>query len=549
MEQNEVTSFDLLKQKIRQVFPRLANHEFSISWKDFEDDNIIISSNEELLTALTESTGQVRRLYLTPSNPITVSIQPSFELRPMADLVAEVAVPIDYSNVAANDSSDDEDKSSPPPGCKRSWHSALRAPKPKFHPNVFCDGCEKHIVGHRYKCLECADFDLCFDCESKMLHEEHIMLRIPLTHSHFTKLHYFSKAMNNMSDTLHKIDNRCKKTERRMHKLYEGNMKRCDFLSMAAENIADDMIHNSKRCKRDLRDRKDKKEKKGNTSLLGGSAPAASSSATSSTPGGQQQSNEATSQGGCPFPVGILSSFLKSPTINNLLNPQNLSTLQQLFEHMSPVPEELLQEVAQNLADVRLNDPTAPNSTPAPTPSASSPSTPPMNPFSFNAKKANPASEPDGAMPSTSAMAQATASSQGEVLIDLVSQDGASGVSASHSEVVAESVPSQSGRSSRSSSEEADTEGWMVVDSQVKEGNVDHAQVYPKLPTVEPTPAPVVSQPVVPQRQVHFSPNPEVQKCLSALSEMGYDVSERAMIELAEEFKGNLSRVLNVLLS
>lgn len=45
------------------------------------------------------------------------------------------------------------------------------------HANVICDGCECEIFGFRYKCLECADFDLCMDCEDKM-HSQHMMVRL-----------------------------------------------------------------------------------------------------------------------------------------------------------------------------------------------------------------------------------------------------------------------------------------------------------------------------------------------------------------------------------
>lgn len=46
-----------------------------------------------------------------------------------------------------------------------------------LHPNVICDGCDKEIFGYRYKCLECADYDLCMECEPK-LHNHHLMIRI-----------------------------------------------------------------------------------------------------------------------------------------------------------------------------------------------------------------------------------------------------------------------------------------------------------------------------------------------------------------------------------
>ncbi|CAO4381923.1 unnamed protein product [Caenorhabditis nigoni] len=51
----------------------------------------------------------------------------------------------------------------------------------RLHPDsheVKCDECLRMIVEHRYKCTECADYDLCQTCESKSLHSEHAMLRI-----------------------------------------------------------------------------------------------------------------------------------------------------------------------------------------------------------------------------------------------------------------------------------------------------------------------------------------------------------------------------------
>lgn len=55
---------------------------------------------------------------------------------------------------------------------------AATGPKVR-HTNVICDQCDRDIYGFRYKCMECYDYDLCMDCESKMGHKEHLMLRIP----------------------------------------------------------------------------------------------------------------------------------------------------------------------------------------------------------------------------------------------------------------------------------------------------------------------------------------------------------------------------------
>ena len=40
------------------------------------------------------------------------------------------------------------------------------------HKEIYCNMCNcTPLVGSRYKCFECDDFDLCQDCESKKIHE------------------------------------------------------------------------------------------------------------------------------------------------------------------------------------------------------------------------------------------------------------------------------------------------------------------------------------------------------------------------------------------
>lgn len=46
------------------------------------------------------------------------------------------------------------------------------------HVGVACDGCNVNpVVGMRYKCLHCPNFDLCENCEKKGIHGSHSMIR------------------------------------------------------------------------------------------------------------------------------------------------------------------------------------------------------------------------------------------------------------------------------------------------------------------------------------------------------------------------------------
>ena len=79
--------------------------------------------------------------------------------------------PTSSSSSSSSSSSDDEPATKPKPAKKAQC----------MHPGVVCDGCNGAIVGVRYKCAICADYDLCAACrEDKRLHvdTEHKMHRI-----------------------------------------------------------------------------------------------------------------------------------------------------------------------------------------------------------------------------------------------------------------------------------------------------------------------------------------------------------------------------------
>merc|ERR1712107_693489 len=126
------TSLVYIKEKLVSIFPVLADKIFSVSWTDEDGDSITIDTDEELILALTELPGPVYKL--------TATVR-------AAKKVEEPQEP----GVGAN----------------------------MTHHGVTCDGCDKApIVGFRYKCVVCDDYDLCAACEKAGKHPGNNMMRI-----------------------------------------------------------------------------------------------------------------------------------------------------------------------------------------------------------------------------------------------------------------------------------------------------------------------------------------------------------------------------------
>lgn len=128
------------------------HHFFFIS--DSEGDDIMVSSNDEMKIAVSE------HIKAFANRPKATSFDTAVKL---------------YVTVL-EDHQHEQPASSPANDVK--------------HVGVVCDGCDKGIVGFRYKCLQCADYDLCSTCESKGMHSEHCMMRTPVplpSRPHYTR--------------------------------------------------------------------------------------------------------------------------------------------------------------------------------------------------------------------------------------------------------------------------------------------------------------------------------------------------------------------------
>ncbi|XP_034831623.1 sequestosome-1-like isoform X2 [Maniola hyperantus] len=143
VDKNFNGSYHYLNSKLQEIFPILQKRHYTVSWKDEEGDDVVIASDEELIIAINSMDMEdPKKLYVT-----LMDKQPQTE-----EVVFNLVDPVPDSQAASGSA----------------------------HMGVVCDGCDGPVVGFRYKCTSCDDFDLCFNCEGQGLHSEHCMLRIPV---------------------------------------------------------------------------------------------------------------------------------------------------------------------------------------------------------------------------------------------------------------------------------------------------------------------------------------------------------------------------------
>lgn len=144
--------FDNLKNEIVGRFPNLLQYEsIRFTWIDDEGDEITIQNQVDYYDFMNgcNKSLEKRRIYVKGINKLPNQQQPS----------QTQEAPMEQDTSSKQEDVPNEDL--------------------PVHTNIVCDVCDDVIRGHRYKCMQCFNYDLCMRCESRFRHKDHMMVRIP----------------------------------------------------------------------------------------------------------------------------------------------------------------------------------------------------------------------------------------------------------------------------------------------------------------------------------------------------------------------------------
>ena len=141
---------------------------------------------EQKVKSLSESLVEVKNSLIASKEVETqIETKPEIVMEVVPEVVLEIFPEIEQKNETevqveqeAPEKQPFVDETSPEP--KRE-----KLPTRIVHMNVVCDGCRAQpIIGRRFKCMICPNYDLCESCEAKEEHE-HPMLRLSKLSSNF----------------------------------------------------------------------------------------------------------------------------------------------------------------------------------------------------------------------------------------------------------------------------------------------------------------------------------------------------------------------------
>lgn len=196
---NRQVGFDELAQFVRATFKKLPS-KYSLSYVDSEGDTIAITGQSDmdilylnhsktasLKIIIEETVDEIRRAdssadefsELDEKKPVPVPVAPKVEEKAPEEVDVASIVQSRLNEIIPEITKKVAEEVT---NSIRSSQIRSEAPKPALpivvHERVTCDGCGMYpIVGHRYKCVICHNFDFCEACEDKGTHP-HAFLKI-----------------------------------------------------------------------------------------------------------------------------------------------------------------------------------------------------------------------------------------------------------------------------------------------------------------------------------------------------------------------------------
>lgn len=63
------------------------------------------------------------------------------------------------------------------------FFSTIKKNQLHIHKGIMCNVCSRPVIGIRYKCNVCVNFNMCYKCENQGYHSKHPLIRITKKHS------------------------------------------------------------------------------------------------------------------------------------------------------------------------------------------------------------------------------------------------------------------------------------------------------------------------------------------------------------------------------
>eukprot|EP00830_Metopus_es_P021206 TRINITY_DN8765_c0_g1_i1.p1 TRINITY_DN8765_c0_g1~~TRINITY_DN8765_c0_g1_i1.p1 ORF type:complete len:464 (-),score=110.55 TRINITY_DN8765_c0_g1_i1:48-1439(-) len=174
-------TYALLLQLINEYFPESKKAIFTVKYADMDGDLISVGSDADLQEAycqLKESKKSAIKFLVEAAKKKVPdkkkNTAPKVQKAPKTE---ETSLKIEQPSVGTPKKKEDEEEKK----FKRNEKTPpLSGDQPEcVHEHIICDGCETTpIIGIRYKCSQCPDYDLCERCEAKGTHNHHSLLKI-----------------------------------------------------------------------------------------------------------------------------------------------------------------------------------------------------------------------------------------------------------------------------------------------------------------------------------------------------------------------------------